>query len=249
MTVLNEADAVYLGGQAVDAVYAGANKVWPAAPPVLTYPETVLAKNPIAYWRMGLATPGPVPDQVGNARPLNLTGSMSVAASLLPNGDGASTLFTGGTASTPNVTAQMLAISSALTFEIWIKPASLPGNSTQLVNTTQPILVVLASGQVVLALAWTGASPKVQSTVNVQVGQTYHIVATSTDNTTSNLYINGQDATGTVTAQTITAANRQLVTGSGGQTALNAQMQELAYYDRPLSLTEAQENYAAGGGT
>jgi len=250
VTVLNEADAVYLGGQAVDAVYAGANKVWPAAPPVLTYPETVLAKNPQGYWRLGQAT-GAVPDLTGNNRPMTVSGAAATAASLLPNGDGASTALSGGAIVTANLVGQFFSFSNSLTYEVWMRPTSFPGNSAQigaLVNSGL-FVVLISTGQIVLAQGWAGTPTKVASASNIQINTAYHIVVTSTDDNISNLYLNGADATGIVTPRTVTSASGRITISTGGQTALAAQLQEIAYYDRPLSLTEAQENYAAGGGT
>jgi hypothetical protein len=53
VALLNAADALRVGGTAVDKVYAGADLIWPTAPTGPSYFDEVMADTPLAYWRLG----------------------------------------------------------------------------------------------------------------------------------------------------------------------------------------------------
>ena len=54
MALLNQADAIYIGGQKADAVYLGANKVWPEAVVGSTWSASDAAANGMTLSNGGL---------------------------------------------------------------------------------------------------------------------------------------------------------------------------------------------------
>ena len=79
MTAINTADALYVGGYKVDAVYAGAEKVWPPAPPSSDFDPSSI--DGLALWfdasQLSLADGAvvdPWPNQVNTALPGTMYG-------------------------------------------------------------------------------------------------------------------------------------------------------------------------------
>jgi len=246
MSALTDRD-LRLNGKPLGAVYLGPRLVWPRAADVLpptrpSYSEVVTADNPTAYWRLGQAV-GAVPDETGNGRPLNLTaGFFSTAPSLLPSGDGASTMFTNQT-QTANTPQGIAPYGSASTFEVWARLTVLPSGFAYFCSHGV-YFGVMPTGIVNIDMNWTGVLPKAVSKVPLQAGQVYHLVGTTTDNDVSHIYVNGVDVTGAVTTRAVPTGTGRVTVG-GGQTMLQAELQEVAYYDYPLTPEQVRTHYQA----
>ena len=93
-------------------------------------------------------------------------------------------------------------------------------------------------------LAKTGSGDISQSTGTVTTGQWYHLAFTKNGSTTK-LYIDGQDVTGTVTNYTMTTVSSALTLASNGTAAnkwFNGLMDDVRIYNRALGPQEIQND-------
>jgi len=253
VTVLNEADAIMLGNQAVSAVYAGADKVWPAAPPPLgPYAEAVIASNPDSWLRLGETGPVAADQVAGGANGAYGTGITQAQPSLLPSGEGASATFAAGNTgvTVPDALGNRLSTVTGYTIEMWLKPTAV----------TQNILMPETFG---LAMAWqmnilfvfiANAQNQRGLTDPFDPAKGNHLAVTigarSGTAVPTGVYLNG--ATQFTNNQWIGSAD---VTGSTGirlggpgqsyAAAYVGSMQEVCLYHRPLPAQEIFDHYAA----
>ncbi|MGH7283556.1 MAG: LamG domain-containing protein [Polyangiaceae bacterium] len=223
-----------------------------------TYEEAVLSDSPVAYWRLG--DPGPVAfDKTSN----HVDGTYNSAATpghaglITQDSDTAVAVidgFDGGTITIP--ANALLEPVNALTVEVWFRP----GGSTaigeivsygpQLTPPFQPWdLQINQNGAIRSILFYTASVGTLESTTNIEAGQTYYVAGTY-DGFNLRLYVNGAlDATGGNTGALGNYDHEAgLGIGSGflGAFPFTGVVDEVAVYDHVLSPERIAAHYAAG---
>jgi len=250
VTVLNEADAIMLGDQAVSAVYAGANKVWPATPPPLgPYAEAILADNPVAWFRLNDGSANAV-DQMGGPNGSYGSGIARTQPSLLPSGEVGSASFAAGNTGIAISDSPAIRLLPGYSIELWMLPTA----------TTMNVLMPQIYG---FAMTWQmntiltyilGAVVSRTMSVSLSTTTPNHFVIVVADrvgtNSTLSLYVNG--AVGNSAAQWIGTTDvtpeNGIVLGGPGQTyptAYTGAAQEFALYNYALTPQQIANHYAA----
>ena len=135
-------------------------------------------------------------------------------------------------------------VGDKFTFEAKIKPTALPSNTnlSLLGSTTGGPNAFLWNAKPTLAK--TGSGDISQATGTVATGSWYHVAFTKNGSTTK-LYIDGQDVTGTVTNYTMATVASALTLGSNGTAAnkwFNGMMDDVRIYNRALGPQEILKN-------
>ena len=135
-------------------------------------------------------------------------------------------------------------VGDKFTFEAKIKPTALPGstNLSLLGSTTGGPNAFLWNAKPTLAK--TGSGDISQATATVATGSWYHVAFTKNGSTTK-LYIDGQDVTGSVTNYTMATVSSALTLASNGTAAnkwFNGMMDDVRIYNRALGPQEVLEN-------
>ncbi len=213
------------------------------------YMAEVLADSPVAYYRMGEPS-GSVIDETGGSSG-SVVGTATRDVSGVPAADdGAIDFAATGYVSIPHQSKLNLG-DGPLSLELWIKITALPpgGGEAKLIDKggSGAYQVLLAdNGQVPLSKA--GVAEIGKSTTTLSVGPWHHIVITKNGSTTK-IYLNGVDRSGTMTDQTLTDTTGALILGRNRNTVndpFNGAMDEVALYNSVLSPTRVAAHYAAG---
>jgi Concanavalin A-like lectin/glucanases superfamily len=210
--------------------------------PALTFGGEVMADNPVAYWPMTDLS------DVAGARTLTAAvgGSVADAASLITHGlaNGAKSFNGLQTAGFIRADDAGLSPSAGVSYEVWIRPASIYGNWFLVKG---PIgLLMRTSGQVAWQIAMDAGTTWIDSTTVLSAGQTYHIVGT-TQGGTHKIYVNGA-LEGTVAwgAMIVDNANPLGIGGDGVQTPFSGVIDEVVVYNYALSPARILAHYVAG---
>ena len=222
-----------------------------------TYSSIVLATpNLAAYWRLGETSGTTANDASGNARNLTYTGSPSLNQTGMLTGDpdksvdfnGSTQYAIGGGASNTGLQG-----GSALTLEAWMVgdstgnkcPAGLFGSGTQ-----KGYWFNFASNIGMWVSPDGSAQTLCQSPDATVTGQIYHVVGTY-DGSNIRLYVNGvlkqtQALAGTI--WTVATSNAFAIGRLGALSSdyFDGRVDEVAVYNRALTLSEIQNHYTAG---
>ena len=247
MPVLNTADKLYLNSVVPGAVYCGVTKVWPTG-----YKSTILADNPVIYWRLD-ETAGPTATDLSGHGNNGTYGGPSLQFSqpgaLTSDNDTAVFLNSGGYISS----TWPYPVGGKLSLEGWAKtppgvnPAELLMCST--VNGTVPNLWFDTPTQLVWyprnasGLLWNVTWPQ---------GQWMHFIVTWDDAAqVGRLYLNSSDlGAGTWahgTAQSFgTPYNFEAGAVANALGPWPGYMDEVAVYNYILTAAQAAKHYQAG---
>ena len=230
------------------------------------YRDSVLANNPIAYWRLGDATTA-IADSGPNNRAGTATAGVQLNQPSLIASDPANTAarFTGTDRITVNGFEKIGA--AGYTVEFWVRPHALPTGCCQnLVGDGEAagdyfmMNYILGPAQGLVGAIRPHYGPanspvSLSGTTGLQVNNTYHIVTTWDTSLTANnaiIYINGvADTIGTITrtvpAAGTTGANRVYIGKDDRDTTDGTEtIDEVALYNRPLSAADIAAHYVAG---
>jgi glucose/arabinose dehydrogenase len=213
-----------------------------------SYSSTVLADNPVLYWRLGDASGG-FADSSGHGNDGTGEGSglSRHVSDLLPaDSDGALT-FTDATSDVIRSSVSALP-SSRVTAEVWFKANSFANYIDLLSHASDGTgwgysLVVTASG----ILTWgvfTQTNDYLVSYGPLSTGTTYHLVGTYDGNTVS-LYVNGV-LVGSRTPGALPLSTTSSIWTGKVDTTAGVTADELAIYPTALSATRVQAHYNAG---
>jgi hypothetical protein len=231
-----------------------------------SYRDSVLANNPIAYWRLGDATTA-IADSGPNNRAGTATAGVQLNQPSLIASDPANTAarFTGTERITVNGFEKIGA--AGYTVEFWVRPHALPTGCCQnLVGDGEAagdyfmMNYILGPQQGLVGAIRPHYGPanspvSLSGTTGLQVNNTYHIVTTWDTSLTANnaiIYINGvADTIGTITrnvpAAGTTGANRVYIGKDDRDTTDGTEtIDEVALYSRPLSTADIAAHYIAG---
>jgi hypothetical protein len=245
MTLINAANALRLGNQAVAALYCGATKVWPSLRP--TYEQTVLVDNPIGYWPLTDLT-----DLSGNGRDLTQVDPVSEVAdrpSLIVDGPVNGAKFFHGFQTIGFSRADDAGLSSTanLCFEIWSKPSEIYAHWMMLKGSHG--VIMRSNGRVAWEVLTNLGPTWIDSTTLLVVNQVYHIVGMSQGGT-HRLYINGVlEASITYGSSLVDEANPLVIGGIGGSSGkgtVTGTLDEAAVYNHVLSPERVLAHYQVG---
>ncbi len=223
------------------------------------YFATVMADEPLAYWRLGEANGPTVVDASGNGH--NGTADAGVQFNrqglIAGGGDGALNTV-GNSRVTVSAFEKFPPGSTGFTTEYWIKLNAPPTGFNNIVGDGESsgdfymMNYLTGSGQIRPHFSFANTPVSIDSVTQLAVGQTYHVVTTWDINTgTTNIYINGQlDITGSTSTNVPDNTNNVMYLGKDNrEPGGDFDLDEVAFYARALSAAEVAEHFSAGAGT
>jgi hypothetical protein len=212
------------------------------------YPGQVLEDSVAAYWRLGDGSGTSARDAKGanagtytNAPTLGSAGALSGYADTATAFDG-----TNDYVNVPDAAALDLA-NGPLTIEAWVKRSANNVTHTIVDKGTNAYKLYLAADNR-LTFRKAGVGNIVASTSTITDTAWHHVAATKSG-TTSRLYVDGNDVTGTVTDQALADTTSPLGIGaiSGGTAEWwSGSLDEVAVYNAALSAEQVAAHHALG---
>ncbi len=230
----------------------------------IAYKDFIYTAQPIAYWKLDETSGTTAIDELGNYD-LDYQNSPTLGAPAIVNGGGTAVDFDGSTHHALLTTADWRIADTQGSFELWITPDA-PGTGWQTIiqscdtattNYVFNIGMVDVSGLVSFQIRENGTDIiNFYSTTALTQDEQYHIVVTS-DGSTIKMYINGVEETLSIQAGTNSGqwlddcTNRDnLAFGALIRTStasyFDGTLDEVAYYDYPLSQAQVTAHYNAG---
>ena len=214
------------------------------------YPgNAILADNPVAYWRFGEKSGQVAYDESGNANHGTYNGGVTLnqTGAIAASGDSDGAILLNGTSGYVSVpTSASLAITSGA-FELWLK-TSAAGGEYDLINKGGSNYQININGGILEYCVY-GINCPGAASIAVNDGNYHHVVV----NVISNLgvfYVDGVKHSSSGTAVPITPNSSPLNIGTvnpgGGQ--FPGTIDEVAFYNYPLSPTQIANHYNAGKG-
>jgi hypothetical protein len=216
-----------------------------ASGPTSAYAAAVKADSPVAYYRLGHASGSEI-DQMGGV-PGAYAGSLAVGASLLPHGDGASTVFSGGSLSVPDSPPTRIG-PGPVSYDCWLNMASFSNFMVLVDNVSRPYAGRF-DGMQSMFLSFGGNNyASVSLPQTLVLGTSYYLAVTWDAAGNVCTYINGVQSTSTHAPGAVASSTGFTVAGpaSGTDPAFAGSIQEFALYNKVLSPARVSAHYAAG---
>jgi RHS repeat-associated protein len=217
------------------------------------YSATVLADNPVSYWRLG-ENAGTVAADERNANPGTYLNSPTLGATSLLATDTANTAvsFDGVNDTVKVPSSASLELGSSLSLEAWIKPTSLPasGSFASVMTKAESYSLQFNGPSFEFTIMQNGNRRRLQAPGAIAAGQTYHVVGTY-DGTTQRLYVNGILAASAVLSNGPPSTNSNafyIGSWDGAHEFFKGTIDEAAVYGTTLSPTRIAAHYTAGSG-
>ena len=219
------------------------------------YASLVIADQPLAYWRLGEAAGPSALDLTGNGHHGVADAGVAFGeTSLVPGETDTAVRTSGNDRITVPGFEKFGGGSTGYSIEYWITPNSLPTVFSSIVGDGESggdfyfMNYLSNTGRIRPHYSFANAPVSTDSNAQLLAGQTYHVV-TTWDSTTgeANIYIDGSlDKSITTTTNVPSNTDNPVYIGKdnrepGGDFTLD----DVAIYNRPLSLAEVQEHYAA----
>jgi hypothetical protein len=225
-----------------------------AGPP--SYAETVLADGPIAYWRLDDTTTATAKDYSGNGHDGSYQGGVVLGVpGAIANDPDTAVQFNGSDAEMlANLPGSFdFAGNVPYSIEVWVKPASNPAGMG--VIGTSVYEGVDAGGYMGWYVAYSSSGYLENWRANdgsgnpgPAAGVFSHVVATY-DGTNLAIYVNGQPFATAASATTLVATGAPLTAGSVADWgSFTGVLDEIAIYDKALTLAQIATHYARGTG-
>jgi concanavalin A-like lectin/glucanase superfamily protein len=218
-----------------------------------SYRDTVLAASPLAYWRFGETGGSAAADASGNSNSGAYGGGYVLGQAGAIAGDPDTAVrFTSSTGDVLVQQSGSLNYGDSVSYEAWVKLASLPptssaGANIMTKNAGTLLMRIYPSG--IIALRQSGGNEIARSTLALIADGKYHHVAGTKSGGAVHIYLDGTDVTGTVTNQTLTNNSEQLVVGHNpvsSNDGLDGYIDEVAVYGTALSPGQVGSHYAIG---
>jgi RHS repeat-associated protein len=218
-----------------------------------SYPATVLADNPVSYWRLGESTGtlaaderGPNPGTYQNSPTLGATSLLATDTTNKAVG------FDGVNDSVKVPSSTSLELGSTMSLEAWIKPTSLAasGSFASVVTKSESYSLQFNGPSFEFTIMQNGNRRRLPAPGAIAAGQTYHVVGTY-DGTTQRLYVNGAlVASAALTVGPPSANGNALYIGSwdGAHEFFKGMIDDVAVYGTTLSAARIAAHYEAGTG-
>lgn len=214
------------------------------------YVATVMALSPNNFWLIGETAFGQAAaDLCGrqNGTYINTAGLAFTQTGIVGGSGATAVKFTAASQGYINLVTGPVAVGDTFTIEAWVKFATIGAAQTIFSGAGAMTFAVNSSGNVTAALQ--GSSAIVASTSSLSADGNFHHLVWTKATSTSKIYIDGTDVTGSVTNHTVSNASGYLlgVDFTGSLTNyLNGTMQFIALYPTALSSGNVSANYAAG---
>jgi len=220
-------------------------------PAASAYRDTVVADNPVAYWRLGEAS-GTVAGDLRGGHPGTYAYNPSLAQPGALFNDSATSVGFDGTSQFVQIPSDASTNTATFSAEVWVRPTG--GNGTYRGVITDRFyprgynLYLGGSG------AWefwinSGSGMAVIGGGSSTLNAWHHVVGTF-DGSNAILYVNGvQVASTAVSSGYQSQAQAPIVIGqadSGNNFYFPGQLQEAAIYSTALSTTQVQHHYSVG---
>ena len=226
-------------------------EVGSGSPPPPSYSTAVNADTPVSYWRLGETSGTSAGDERG-ANPGTYQNSPTLGTTSLLASDTANKAvsFDGTNDSVKVPSSSSLQLTSSLSLEAWVKPASLPtsGNFASILTKAESYSLQFNGPRLEFTIMQGGVRKRLQAPEGaIVVDQTYHVVGTY-DGTTQRLYINGTQVASTALSGPATTNTNALYLGSwdGGEEFFKGTIDEPAVYGSVLSATRVGVHYESG---
>lgn len=258
MTILNDADALFVGGTAVDKVYRGSTQVWPVSGGGGggdAYVVEVLADVPMVYWRLGESSGTTAADAGYLGVAGTYVNSPTLGTTGLLSGDtDTAVTFNGTDQGVQAATNPSTLDANPLTVEAIIKPSRVTG--TQVIASRHgsggfAAWTLRLEGTDLKFIYWytTFDAQTITATTTFAAGTEYHVVARH-DGSRVCLFVNGVKETDVAATFTIDTGSDPLrVAYSSFGEYFQGVIDEVALYAASLSDTRIADHYAATGGT
>ena len=222
-----------------------------------TYAETVMADDPLSYWRFG-ETSGTVAADSAGTTPGTYTGGFTLGADGAIAGDSNKAVTFDGTSGYAAMGDVFnFAGTTSMSLELWLKPAAADTSFRRVISKE----ALDGNGREGYLLAYEGSNylsfERFESGVETAIGGSItpnvysHIVATF-DGTTMILYVDGAVVESSTAPQSIAtfAASFNVATYSTQMTndCVEGTFDEVAVYDHPLSAARVLAHYRVGTG-
>ena len=221
------------------------------AGPVSGYASTVLADQPVSYWRLGEGS-GTLAGDERNANPgTYVNGAVLDTASLLGADSSNKAVALDGMNDHVRVPhSASLSLSSPFSLETWIKPTTLPvaGQFASVLTKAETYSLQFNGPRLEFTIMQFGVRQRLQAPVGaVQPGQTYHVVATF-DGAMRRLYLNGVEVASAALAGGGSASTNNLYIGSwkGASEFFAGSVDDVAVYNTAVSAARVTAHYDAG---
>jgi hypothetical protein len=224
----------------------------------LTYSQTVLADNPIAFWLMNQTTGSTLNDTSGNSNNVTLFNSPTLNQAGPSTALDKSVNFNGSTqyGKTSTVAAYSIAPSANWSVEGWFKTSSSGVDTFLHVGDTSGsavgtlIMAYLAGGGQARALTSDNTDNFliVNSTTAYNNNAWHHMAITSASGGALTIYVDGTNVASSSTARRTTATSNSLayVGSQINQYYFNGNVTGVAIYNTTLSSTRVLAHYNAG---
>jgi RHS repeat-associated protein len=224
-----------------------------------SYSATVLADNPVGYWRLGESSGTSVADATGHGYTGTYVNSPTLGSPGLLTGDSDTAVVLDGASQRVNLPANVLSSTTgSYSVEAWIKTTDSDGYiySARNAGTDGPTIDLYISGGLLYALEKddNGFNPaSVAGTQVVNDGAAHYVVLTRSSGGSLRLYLDGvyvNGGSGCCTGPTnlsLQTIGTEAKTNSGSPTSLLAgAVDEVATYNFALSATQVAAHYTAG---
>jgi RHS repeat-associated protein len=198
----------------------------------------------VSYWRLGESSGTTTCDSKGK-NPGTYSGTFTLGqAGAIPGDADKATLFGGTSASVSIPPLASLNTGDTFSIEAWTKRGAL-GTNQVIASKQGTAWTLLFNTTNNLVLQQNGVNIVASTTTAADTTTWHHVVATKSGSTTK-LYIDGVDRTGTVTNKTLTNTTSPLVIGQSGASAsyFKGTLDDVALYNVALSTATISGHYA-----
>ncbi|HYI80355.1 MAG TPA: LamG-like jellyroll fold domain-containing protein [Thermoleophilaceae bacterium] len=223
-------------------------------PPVTGYAQTVLADDPVSYWRLGDSGASALDQRAINPG-VYVNGAVQGATGLLASDTANKAVALDGVDDHVSVSdsSSLDALTGPVTLEAWIKPTALPtaGNFASIATKAESFSLQFNGPQLEFTIMQFGVRQRLQAPAGAIVaGRAYHVVG-SFDGTTRRLYVNGVEVANAPLTGGATASASGLLIGSwdGAQEFFTGTVDDVAVYNKALAAARVATHYQDGGGT
>ena len=202
----------------------------------------------VGYWRLGDASGTTACDAKGANPGTYQSGTTLGRAGAIAGDSDAATGFDGTSGSISVPAATSLDVGDKFTIEAWVKRGSVGGTANQVIASKQgSAWTLMFNPSNKLVLHQSGGADIVASTTTVSDTTSWHQVVATKTGSTVKLYIDGKDATGSVTNKTLSNSTLPLAIGQTASSSyFNGTLDEVALYNASLTANQVANHYLLG---
>jgi hypothetical protein len=240
----------------VKAVSSTESSPWSASVSATTtgasssYATVVAADGPVSWWRLDESSGTVAADQRSVNPGTYLAGTKLATASLLATTTDTAVGFDGAKGAVKVPQATSLNLTSPMTLEAWIKPASLPasGSFTSILTKAESYSLQFNGPKLEFTVIQSGTRHRLQAPSGAIVAGSIYYVAGTYNGTTQRLYINGALVASAALSGAASTTSNPLYIGSWDGTSefFGGVIDEPAIYGKALTAEAVAHHYTAG---